>query len=114
MFMYLFIEYRTSLHATATQCSGNTMQPVTASHTIHMTERRMYFIMITTATYLWNKLRKHVLSHMHPTEHVKNTKQLLTMLLYLRTFHCIHVQGTLRLNTEILPLVKRTLVYVLE
>ena len=68
--------------------------------------------MITTATYLWNKPRKHVLSHMHPTEHVKNTKQLLTMLLHLRTFHRIHVQGTLRLNTEILPLVKRTLVYV--
>ena len=46
------------------------------------------------------------------TEHVKNTKQLLKMLLHLRTFHCIHVQGTLRLNTETLPLVKRTLVYV--
>ena len=34
------------------------------------------------------------------------------MLLHLRTFHCIHVQGTLRLNTEILPLVKRTLVRI--
>ena len=37
----------------------------------------LYFIMITTATHLWNKPRKHVLSHMHPTEHVKKYKTIV-------------------------------------
>ena len=37
----------------------------------------LFSIMITTATYLWNKPRKHVLSHMHPTELVKKYKTIV-------------------------------------
>ena len=49
---------------------------------------------------------------MHPNVLKIQNNCKIPMLLHLRTFHCIHVQGTLRLNTEILPLVKRTLVHI--
>ena len=47
------------------------------THDTHDRKENSYFIMITTATYLWNKPRKHVLSHMHPTEHVKKYKTIV-------------------------------------
>ena len=51
----------------------------------------LYFIMITTATYLWNKPRKHVLGHMHPTEHVKKYKTIVNnapAFTYLSLYSC--------------------------
>ena len=56
--MYLFIEYRTSLHAMAARCSQSQPTQDTQQNDMKCNRRilqTLYFIMITTATYLWNK-----------------------------------------------------------